>query len=426
VPGVISSGGGSQSQAAAGEVAPPRGPGTPPPPRPGAAPAAPTRRSGSAARATATAAALKANSTPAVAFTLAQARAAAAACGAACAAPPRAGPVLPRAPWARADLDAFDADGDPVNSELQAGVEGGATVDPPEFAAGGDPANRGGRTLAGVSLTLVYYGPGWSRGARGTLDAFAAGLGASPWLSSALSPFALASRAVDVLTPVTVADASDGCWRGATLTPGAVAAVAACAVDAGRAPLNATTQLVVVLGDAGTDQVPEGAGAAPVPAAVEAAADAAAADAAAAAAPGAPPATPPPPPPPHLGSLCVDHCGWHASARAGGGERVAAAFAGHPARCPAACAPQWPSAPSGDAAASAVANAIAAIVVGAATDPDLTGWRDGSGAEAASRCAWRFGPAPAPAPDGGVANAAVGGKPALLQQVWSPATGACA
>ena len=64
--------------------------------------------------------------------------------------------------------------------------------------------------------------------------------------------------------------------------------------------------------------------------------------------------------------------------------------------------------------------------MGAATDPDLTGWRDGSGAEAASRCAWRFGPAPAPAPDGGVANAAVGGKPALLQQVWSPATGACA
>ena len=298
-------------------------------------------------------------------------------------------------------MGAFDADGAPVSdNDLQAASEGdAASAKPPSPPL----TNGGGRTLSdGVALTLVFYGPAWPRATRAAVTKFAKALGDSAWLTTALGPYGGSPR-VDALTPVTVADSADGCWRGHALSPGAVAAVAGCAMGAGRSPLNASRQLVVVLGDAGTDQTPAGGGTTPASPAATA-----------------------------LGSLCTDHCGWHATARADdadGGDaaaRVAAAFIGAPSRCPRACASQWPAAPGGDASAAALVNALAAVVVGAATDAEGGAWHDSSGRDAASRCAWSFGPAVKPARSGeGVTNAEVGGDAMLLQSVWSPTAGKC-
>jgi hypothetical protein len=73
-----------------------------------------------------------------------------------------------------------------------------------------------------------------------------------------------------------------------------------------------------------------------------------------------------------------------------------------------------------------MASIIAHELEEAVTDPDLNAWYDGRGAENADKCAWTFGTT-YHAPNGALANVALGSRNFLIQQNWvNSGSGFCA
>jgi len=122
--------------------------------------------------------------------------------------------------------------------------------------------------------------------------------------------------------------------------------------------------------------------------------------------------------------FCSSYCGFHEHTRILG-ETVRFAFVGSAEGCMSACAAQSVG-PNGDAAADAMASIVAHEVSETITDPDFDAWYDAEGSENGDKCAWTFGATHAVA-NGAQANVVLGGRPFLLQQLWSNrAGGVCA
>jgi hypothetical protein len=123
--------------------------------------------------------------------------------------------------------------------------------------------------------------------------------------------------------------------------------------------------------------------------------------------------------------FCTVYCGWHTHGTIAGTD-IKYAFVGNPARCPSACAAQYPLSPNGNGGADGMVSIIAHELEEAVSDPDLNAWFDGRGAENADKCAWTFGTQYTTL-NGAKANMNLGGKDYLIQQNWVNAgSGFCA
>jgi len=118
--------------------------------------------------------------------------------------------------------------------------------------------------------------------------------------------------------------------------------------------------------------------------------------------------------------FCSIYCGWHTHGTISGSD-IKYSFVGNPDRCSSACEAQTTS-PNGDSGADGMASIMAHESEEAISDPDLNAWFDGSGAENADKCAWKFGPTTGSIGSGGY-NQTMGGKHWLIQMNWENARG---
>lgn len=85
------------------------------------------------------------------------------------------------------------------------------------------------------------------------------------------------------------------------------------------------------------------------------------------------------------------YCGWHSFGHYGD-ITIKFALIGDPTGANLRkCAPQS-SGPNGDPGADAMVNVIAHEIDETVTDPEFSGWSDGTGEENADRCSWAYGP----------------------------------
>ena len=114
--------------------------------------------------------------------------------------------------------------------------------------------------------------------------------------------------------------------------------------------------------------------------------------------------------------FCTQYCGWHTSTAYSGTNRIRYSFVGNAARCLSACAPQSNS-PSGFPGIDGAISVLTHELEEANTDPDpLSGWADARGYENADKCAWTFGHAQFPAPNGSWANMIINGHYYMIQR----------
>ena len=118
--------------------------------------------------------------------------------------------------------------------------------------------------------------------------------------------------------------------------------------------------------------------------------------------------------------FCTQYCGWHTHGTINGTD-IKYSFVGNPDRCPSACEAQS-TGPNGNAGADGMASIIAHELEETVTDPDLNAWYDSRGAENADKCAWTFGTTYT-APNGALANMALGTRNYLIQRNWVNASG---
>lgn len=118
--------------------------------------------------------------------------------------------------------------------------------------------------------------------------------------------------------------------------------------------------------------------------------------------------------------FCTSYCGWHTHGTIAG-QDIKYSFVGNPDRCPSACEAQTTS-PNGNAGADGMASVLTHELEEAVTDPDLNAWYDGSGAENADKCAWKFGTTYTTS-NGSKANMKLGARDFLIQQNWLNASG---
>ena len=118
--------------------------------------------------------------------------------------------------------------------------------------------------------------------------------------------------------------------------------------------------------------------------------------------------------------FCTQYCGWHTHGTINGTD-IKYSFVGNPDRCPSACEAQS-TGPNGNAGADGMASIISHELEEAVTDPDLNAWYDSRGAENADKCAWTFGTTYT-APNGALANMALGTRNYLIQRNWVNASG---
>ncbi len=118
--------------------------------------------------------------------------------------------------------------------------------------------------------------------------------------------------------------------------------------------------------------------------------------------------------------FCTSYCGWHTHGTIAG-QDIKYSFVGNPDRCPSACEAQT-TGPNGNAGADGMASVLTHELEEAVTDPDLNAWYDGSGAENADKCAWKFGTTYTTS-NGSKANMKLGARDFLIQQNWLNASG---
>jgi hypothetical protein len=120
--------------------------------------------------------------------------------------------------------------------------------------------------------------------------------------------------------------------------------------------------------------------------------------------------------------FCSANCGWH-SANTFDGSSIKFAFVGGATRCGGSCGSLGPT-PNGNADADDMASIVFHELSETVTDPVFNGWADSG--ENADKCAWQFGPTYT-TPNGAAANARLGHRDFLLQEIWANAgAGFCA
>lgn len=117
------------------------------------------------------------------------------------------------------------------------------------------------------------------------------------------------------------------------------------------------------------------------------------------------------------------YCGWH-SFQTVSSTAIKYSFVGDPSANLKACSGQTIS-PNNNVAMDAVISIIAHELEEAATDPQMNGYYDNSGAENGDKCAWKFGTT-SKLPSGAKYNMSFGGYNYYIQQNWVNAgSGGC-
>jgi hypothetical protein len=119
--------------------------------------------------------------------------------------------------------------------------------------------------------------------------------------------------------------------------------------------------------------------------------------------------------------FCSQYCGWHTHASILSAD-IKYSFVGNPDRCSNACEAQTNS-PNGDSGADGMVSIIAHESEEAISDPDLNAWYDGSGAENADKCAWKWGTLLGGSVGNKGYNQTFGGHNWLIQMNWENARG---
>ena len=117
--------------------------------------------------------------------------------------------------------------------------------------------------------------------------------------------------------------------------------------------------------------------------------------------------------------FCTQFCGWH-TAGSYNGTDIKFAFVGDAARCNGSCGGLGTT-PNGNAGADDMASIIFHELSETVTDPLLNAWGDGNG-ENGDKCAWKFG-STYRSGNGSPANAHVGNRDFLVQQMWANSGG---
>jgi hypothetical protein len=113
--------------------------------------------------------------------------------------------------------------------------------------------------------------------------------------------------------------------------------------------------------------------------------------------------------------FCSAYCGYHWYSTVSG-TRIKYAFVGNPARCPKVCEPQSVS-PNFDPAADSMASIMSHELAEAVTDPEGTGWYEGTDQENGDKCASTWG-ATQTTNKGALYNMSFGGRSWFIQQNW--------
>jgi hypothetical protein len=116
--------------------------------------------------------------------------------------------------------------------------------------------------------------------------------------------------------------------------------------------------------------------------------------------------------------MCTSICGWH-SVAGFNGTNIKYSFIGSPSRCNGSCG-SLGTTPNGDANADTMASIIFHELSETVSDPLFNGWRNvfpGYVSENGDQCAWNFG-LTYTSGNGAPANAHVGNRDFLLQEIW--------
>jgi hypothetical protein len=113
--------------------------------------------------------------------------------------------------------------------------------------------------------------------------------------------------------------------------------------------------------------------------------------------------------------FCTQFCGWHTFGTYNG-TNIKFSFVGNPQRCNGSCG-NLGTTPNGNAAADNMASIMFHELSETVSDPLINAWGDSKG-ENGDKCAWNFGPTYG-ASNGSPANARVGNRDFLLQQMWA-------
>ncbi|BDG08065.1 EXORDIUM family protein [Anaeromyxobacter paludicola] len=245
---------------------------------------------------------------------------------------------------------------------------------------------HGGPVILGqTNVYYIWYGAWTDTAARTILDAFAQGIGGSPYFGINGTYYSLDASGAShpVSNAVALAGesfctsaASGACWQGASnLSDSAIQAVVAGALASGALKTPDPNGVYFVLTSPEVTK----------------------------------------------SGFCTSYCGWHTHATLQGLD-VKYAFVGDAAtQCPSACMEQTIG-PNGDAGADGMASVVAHELEEAVTDPDLNAWYDRRGRENADKCAWTFGTT-STAPNGALYNLTLGGREYLIQRNWVNAAG---
>jgi hypothetical protein len=117
--------------------------------------------------------------------------------------------------------------------------------------------------------------------------------------------------------------------------------------------------------------------------------------------------------------FCTQFCGWH-TAGSFNGTYIKFSFVGDATRCNGSCGGLGTT-PNGNAGADDMASIIFHELSETVTDPLLNAWGDGNG-ENGDKCAWKFG-STYRSGNGSPANAHVGNRDFLVQQMWANTAG---
>ena len=122
--------------------------------------------------------------------------------------------------------------------------------------------------------------------------------------------------------------------------------------------------------------------------------------------------------------FCRTYCGFHTHGTINGSD-IKYSFIGNVDKCPNGCEIQatGPNSPAtGVGGIDGISNVLTHETEEAITDPDLNAWFDGSGAEDADKCNFKFGPTQT-ASNGSKFNQTFGGHNWMIQMEWENSRG---
>ena len=250
---------------------------------------------------------------------------------------------------------------------------------PSNQAGIGNVTNHGGPIMTGTkTIYYIWYGNWSGNNASTILNAFANGIGGSPYFN--INSTYTNSTGGKVDNSVVFGGSTTVAYPyGTALTDANIQSIVADSINTGAFPLN-TNAVYFVLTSADVNETSGSSG------------------------------------------FCTSFCGWHNHGTINGAD-IKYSFVGNPDRCITSCAAQSIG-PNGNAGADGMVSILAHELEEAATDPNLNAWYDLQGYENGDKCAWTFG-TQSTAANGAKYNITLGGLPMLIQQNWEKTAKVC-